>query len=227
VRSATWGPGRVARLLVFDLDGTLVDSSRDIAAAMNEALRRLAPGTAAIPLERILAFVGEGARLLVERALEHAGLALAPDEVLAVYLECYRGRLLDTTRLYPGLAEALAAFGPVGPALAVLTNKPGDMSRAILAGLGVADRFARVWGAGDVPSRKPDPAGLLALMAELSAAAAETWMVGDSATDVGAARAAGARGGGVAWGYPPAERRAPRPDRVLEHPRELAGLAAL
>jgi phosphoglycolate phosphatase len=227
VRSATWGPGRVARLLVFDLDGTLVDSSRDIAAAMNEALRRLAPGTAAIPLERILAFVGEGARLLVERALEHAGLALAPDEVLAVYLECYRGRLLDTTRLYPGLAEALAAFGPAGPALAVLTNKPGDMSRAILAGLGVADRFARVWGAGDVPSRKPDPAGLLALMAELSAAAAETWMVGDSATDVGAARAAGVRVAGVAWGFHPAELRSARPDRVLEHPRELAGLAAL
>jgi phosphoglycolate phosphatase len=215
----------VARLIVFDLDGTLVDSSRDIAAAMNEALRRLAPGTATIPLERIRAFVGEGARLLVERALGHAGLALPVDAVLAVYLDCYRERLLDTTRLYPGVAEALAALAPDGATLAVLTNKPGDMSRAILEGLGVAGRFARVWGAGDVPSRKPDPAGLVALMAELGAAASETWIVGDSATDVKAARAAGVRVAGVTWGFHPAELVSARPDRVLDDPAELVRLA--
>ena len=104
------GIARMARLLVFDLDGTLVDSSRDIAAAVNAALRRLAPGTAAIPLDAILSFVGEGARLLVERSLRHAGLALPADEVLPVYLECYGERLLDTTRLYPGVAEALDAL---------------------------------------------------------------------------------------------------------------------
>jgi len=216
----------VARLLVLDLDGTLVDSSRDIAAALDAALQRLVPGTAPIPLERVLDFVGEGARLLIERSLEHASLALPVDELLAVYLDCYRERLLDTTRLYPGMAEALAALGPAGPALAVLTNKPGDLSRTILEGLGVADRFARILGAGDVPARKPDPAGLLALLDELGIPAAEAWMVGDSATDVHTGRAAGVRVAGVAWGFHPAGLRAAGPDRILDDPLGLVRLAA-
>jgi len=214
----------LARLVVFDLDGTLVDSSRDIAASVNAALGRVAPGTAALALEAILSFVGEGAGLLVERSLRHAGLGLSTEEVLPVYVDCYRERLLDTTRLYPGVAEALDALA--GTTLAVLTNKPGDMSRTILEGLGVASRFARVRGAGDVPSRKPDPAGLLGLMSELGARAGETWMVGDSATDVGVARAAGTRVAGVTWGFQPAALRAAAPDRVLDLPAELADLAA-
>jgi phosphoglycolate phosphatase len=214
----------LARLVVFDLDGTLVDSSRDIAASVNAALGRVAPGTAALSREAILSFVGEGAGLLVERSLRHAGLALSTEEVLPVYIDCYRERLLDTTRLYPGVAEALDALA--GTTLAVLTNKPGDMSRTILEGLGVASRFARVRGAGDVPSRKPDPAGLLGLMSELGARAGETWMVGDSATDVGVARAAGARAAGVTWGFHPAALLAAAPDRVLGLPAEFARLAA-
>jgi phosphoglycolate phosphatase len=204
----------VARLLVFDLDGTLVDSSRDIAAATNAAIRRVAPGTGEIPLQAILSFVGEGARVLVERGLRHAGLGLSPDEVLPVYIECYAERLLDTTRLYPGVAEALDALE--GPALAVLTNKPGDLSRRILEGLGVARRFARVLGAGDVPSRK----------AEVEAAPGETWMVGDSATDVAVARAARVRVAGVTWGFHPAALRAAGPDRLIDRPLDLASLLA-
>jgi len=214
----------VARLLVFDLDGTLVDSSRDIASAVDAALARVSPGTASIPLEAILSFVGEGARLLVERCLRHAGLGLSADEVLPVYLDCYRERLLHTTRPYPGIVEALDTLR--GTTLAVLTNKPGDMSRSILEGLGLGVRFARVWGAGDVPSRKPDPAGLLGLMAELGAAADETWMIGDSATDVAAGRAAGVRVAGVTWGFHPEGLRAAEPDRLFERPADLAALAA-
>jgi phosphoglycolate phosphatase len=214
----------VARLLVFDLDGTLVDSSRDIAAAVNAVLGRVAPGTALIPLDAILSFVGEGARLLVERSLRHASLTLSADLVLPLYLECYRERLLDTTRLYPGVAETLSDLA--GTTLAVLTNKPGDMSRTILEGLGVASRFARVWGAGDVPARKPDPAGLLCLMAGLGATASETWMVGDSPTDVLAARGAGVRVAGVTWGFHPAALRSATPDRIFDRPCDLADLAA-
>ena len=214
----------MTRLLVFDLDGTLVDSSLDIAAAANAALLRAVPGAAPIPLPAILSFVGEGARLLVERCLAHVGSGLPADVVLPVYLECYAGRLLDTTRLYPGVTEALDALQ--GPALAVLTNKPGDMSRAILDGLGVGGRFARVWGAGDVPARKPDPAGLLRLMDDVGVPASEAWMIGDSATDVVAARAAGVRVAGVSWGFHPRTLREARPDRVLDHPRELVALAA-
>ena len=215
----------MARLLVLDLDGTLVDSSRDIGSAINAALERLVPGTPPIPLERVIGFVGDGARLLIERSLADAGLALPVDQVLAVYLECYRERLLDTTRLYPGMDQALARLGTGGPALAVLTNKPGDMSRTILEGLDVAGRFARIWGAGDVPARKPDPVGLVALLDELGVAAAEAWMVGDSATDVHTARAAGVRAAGVSWGFHPDALRAAGPDRMLDEPAGLVRLA--
>ena len=214
----------MARLLVFDLDGTLVDSSRDIAAAANATLARVAPGAAAIPLEAVLSYVGEGARLLVERCLDHAGLDLSADDVLPVYLECYAERLLDTTRLYAGVAEALDALA--GTALAVLTNKPGDFSRSILEGLGVASRFARIWGAGDVPSRKPDPAGLLRLMSDLGAGAKDTWMIGDSATDVAAARAARVPVAGVTWGFHPGALRAASPDLLIDDPRALLSLPA-
>jgi len=209
---------------VFDLDGTLVDSSRDIAASANAALRRMAPGTAEIPLAAILSFVGEGARVLVERSLRHAGLSLSADDVLPVYIECYAERLLDTTRLYPGVAEALGALA--GPVLAVLTNKPGEFSRRILEALGVAGRFAYVLGAGDVPSRKPDPGGLLRLMADAEAAREDTWMVGDSATDVAVARAAGVRVAGVTWGFHPAALRAAGPDCLINRPLDLASLLA-
>ena len=215
----------MARLVVFDLDGTLVDSARDIAAAVNAALAALEPGTAPLPLERVVGFVGDGARVLIERVLQHRGSSLRPDRVLPLYLEAYRERLLDTTQLYPGVAEALDELSGSGRELAVLTNKPGDLSRTILNGLGVGSRFARIWGAGDVPARKPDPAGLRALLAELGAAAEEVWLVGDSPTDVETARAAGARAAGVAWGFDVSGLRAAAPDRFLDNPRELVLLA--
>jgi phosphoglycolate phosphatase len=211
-------------LLVFDLDGTLVDSSRDLASATNAALQRVAPGAPVIPLEVVIGFVGEGARLLVERALRHAGVERPLDDVLPVFFDCYAERLLETTRLYDGVAEALAALD--GHALAVLTNKPGPFSRTILEGLGVSSRFARIWGAGDVPARKPDPAGLLRLVGELGASAAAAWLIGDSAIDVRTARAAGVRAAGVTWGLDPAGVRAAVPDRVLTHPAELPSLVA-
>ncbi|HEY7924866.1 MAG TPA: HAD-IA family hydrolase [Vicinamibacteria bacterium] len=215
----------MARLVVFDLDGTLVDSARDIAGAVNAALAALEPGTAPLPLERVVGFVGDGARVLIERVLQHRGSALRPDRVLPLYLEAYRERLLDTTRLYPGVPEALAELAASARPLAVLTNKPGDLSRTILNGLGVGSRFARIWGAGDVPARKPDPAGLRALLAELGAAAEEAWLVGDSPTDVETARAAGVRAAGVAWGFDVNGLRAAAPDRFLDNPRELVLLA--
>ncbi len=214
----------MAPLVVFDLDGTLVDSSRDLAAATNAALRRVAGEVAEIPVEVIVGFVGEGARVLIERALRHTRLRLAPEAVLPAFFDCYGERLLDTTRLYPGLAEALDALRTC--TLAVLTNKPGRFSRAILEGLGVASRFARIWGADDADARKPDPAGLLRLVAELGAGREDAWMVGDSAIDVRTAQAAGVRAAGVAWGLDPAGVRAARPDRWIAAPRELLALAA-
>jgi phosphoglycolate phosphatase len=214
----------VSRLVVFDLDGTLVDSAGDIAAAVNAALASLAPTSSPLPLALVKGFVGDGARSLIERVLRHHALALDPDAVLPVYLERYRERLLATTRLYPGIEEALAGLAAKGVTLAVLTNKPGDMSRALLDGLGASQRFARVWGGGDTPARKPDPAGLIALAAELDAPLASTWLVGDSAIDVQTARAAGALAAGVGWGFDLNALRSASPDKFVENPQELVRL---
>jgi phosphoglycolate phosphatase len=211
-------------LLVFDLDGTLVDSSRDLASATNATLQRLSPGAPQLPLEVVIGFVGEGARRLLERALRHAGVDRSPEDALPAFFECYEARLLETTRLYDGIAEALEALAVAGHPMAVLTNKPGPFSRTILAGLGIAPRFARAWGPEDVPARKPDPAGLLRLARELAAGPHDAWMIGDSAVDVATARAAGIRVAGVTWGLDPAGLRAAGPDRLLAHPSEIPGL---
>lgn len=225
VPPTTRGPS----LIVFDLDGTLVDSSRDIAAAVERALRRLAPECPAPPCEVVRGFIGEGAGRLVERVLEYTGLqALGVERTLAAFLESYRLGLLDHTRLYPGVGEMLAALGPAwapksgpAPVLAVLTNKPGDLSRAILAGLGVAGAFARVLGGGDGPARKPDPQGLWALMAAYGVAPRRTALVGDSAIDVATGRAAGVRTVGVVYGLDPEGLKAARPDCLLDDLRAL------
>lgn len=213
----------MARLLVFDLDGTLVDSSRDLAAATNAALQQMAPGTRPIPLDSVIGFIGEGARVLLERSLRFTGVGVSVEALLPVFFECYGKRLLDTTRLYPGIEETLDALH--GTTLAVLTNKPAPFSRTILQGLGIAPRFARIWGPEDVPARKPDPAGLLRLVRELGSAPGDAWMIGDSATDAKTARAAGVRVAGVAWGLDAAGLRAVGPDRLFTNPRELAVLA--
>lgn len=209
-------------LLVFDLDGTLVDSSRDLASAINAALQRAAPGTAPLPLEAVTRFVGDGARLLVSRAAHHAGVGETPDVLLPIFLDEYSRRLLETTRLYDGVAEALDALSAA--TLAVLTNKPGGFSRTILEGLGVAGRFARVFGPEDVAERKPDPAGLLRLVTELGHRPETTWMIGDSSIDVETARAAGVRCAGVLWGLHPERLRAASPERLVEHPSQLPSL---
>jgi phosphoglycolate phosphatase len=208
------------RLLVFDLDGTLVDSARDLAASVNETLARLGPGTPPLPLETVRAFVGNGAGQLVERSLAQAGLAVSREEALAVFLDCYRTRLLDTTRPYPGVIEGLDRLS--GRTLAVLSNKPGDMSRRILTELGLASRFARVCGGGDFPERKPDPGGLLSLVRDLGASRAEALMVGDSPIDVRTARNAGVRVAGVRYGLDPAGLETDPPDLLVDSLVELA-----
>jgi phosphoglycolate phosphatase len=212
--------GRPVRLVVFDLDGTLVDSVRDLATAVNGALRDAAPGTPPLPLSDVRAFVGEGARVLVERSLQRAGLARPADEVLALFLERYRSCLLETTRLYPGVQEGLDRLRD--RALAVLTNKPGDLGRRILEGLGVADRFARIWGPAEATERKPRPEGLRKLVRELDMDPEDALMVGDSPVDVRTGRRAGVRTAGVTYGLDPEALRAEAPDLLVDDLRELA-----
>lgn len=209
-----------ARLVVFDLDGTLIDSSRDLATAVNRALRRVAPAVPLLSEEVVRSFIGSGAGVLLRRSLDRAGLPQSADEVLPVFLEEYAACLLDETRLYPGTVEALDRLRD--RPLAVLTNKPGDLSRTILRGLGIADRFFRIVGAGDVASRKPDPAGLRQVAEEAGVRPTETVMVGDSGIDVRTGRAAGAFTAGVTYGFDSESFREHPPDLLVSSLTELS-----
>jgi len=179
------------RLFVFDLDGTLVDSRRDIADAANALL--VSCGAAPIPDERIGRMVGEGAAALVARAFEASSVE-PPADALSRYLALYDRRLLNYTRPYEGIPSLLEALGSRA-SLAVLTNKPIASTRRILDGLDLARHFpADAVLGGDGPfARKPDPAALLHLVARARASAEATVMVGDSAIDWRTARAAGTR----------------------------------
>ena len=206
-------------LIVFDLDGTLVDSSRDLANAVNAALRRIDPSAPSLALDVVRSFIGSGARKLVARSLVHAGIALPPQDALPLFLEEYARRLTEHTRFYPGVEDALDRLS--AHPLAVLTNKPGDMSRRILDVLGSGPRFFRVYGGGDLPSRKPDPDGLERLMAEAMATPRTTVMVGDSAIDVRTGRAAGVRTVGVRYGFDPESLVSEPPDALFDSLQEL------
>ena len=178
------------RLVVFDLDGTLVDSSRDLADATNALLAEL--GGARLSLDIVVSMVGEGAAVLVKRALERSGLDPEMPGALVRFLELYDERLLNATRPYPGMIEALAGLGAKFR-LAVLTNKPERPTLEILRGLEIRQFFSDVTGGDSAHGRKPNPAGLLDLAARAGAAASETILVGDSPVDLETSRRAGTR----------------------------------
>jgi len=167
--------------------------------------------------------VGDGARVLVERALgpEHQERLEAGVEAFMAY---YAAHLLDATRPYPGVEEALAALAARGVACSVLTNKPEAMSRAILSGLGLAARFVAIVGGDSLPVRKPDPAGLDRLRALTATARERMLLVGDSGIDLRTARAGRVAFCGVAWGLAPEALEAARPERIIAHPRELVAV---
>jgi phosphoglycolate phosphatase len=214
-----------AALIVFDLDGTLIDSRRDIADAANALLVSCgAPPIAEMDIGRM---VGDGAARLVARAFTASGIERPPD-ALERYLALYDERLLNHTRPYPGIASVLGALHGACT-LAVLTNKPIASTRRILDGLDLARYFPSglVLG-GDGPfARKPDPAALRHLMEHANADAATTVMVGDSAIDWRTARAAPARvclaRYGFGFGSIPLHELAPG-DRVIDEPGELLSL---
>ena len=174
-------------LFVFDLDGTLVDSSQDLADAGNALLDIY--GHPALPSEQVVAMVGDGARELVRRLLTASGIKAPLDEALSHFLECYDTRLLSTTRPYDGVHTTLEALLPLAR-LAVLTNKPEAATTRLLEGLELARYFSDVIG-GDSPyGRKPDPSGLFALLARADVANENALMVGDSMNDLLVAEAA-------------------------------------
>jgi phosphoglycolate phosphatase len=208
------------RLLVFDLDGTLVDSKLDLALAVNatRADARLEP----LPNETIFSYVGDGAPVLIRRALgEDAGDEQVQRSV-EFFLSYYRQHMLDNTTVYPGVREALDRLRAAGVKLAVLTNKPVRFSRDMIRGLGLAEHFQLVYGGNSFDTKKPHPEGLLKLIEELGVSPGETLVVGDSAVDVRTARNAGVRSCGVTYGFQPETLAEEPPDLLVDSLAELA-----
>jgi len=202
--------------VIYDLDGTLIDSRDDLADSVNAMLDRL--GLPRREPAEIQGFIGEGAERLIRRSLGPAHEHRHP-EAAPIWREEYKERLLSRTRLYPGIAELLR-MPPA--ARGVLTNKPGEFTREILRGLGVAHAFDSVI-CGDEAPRKPAPDGLLRVCAALGVAPARALLVGDSAVDLATGRAAGVRVCAVTWGL--GERAAlASADYLCDTPAELGKL---
>ena len=229
-------PVEKLKLLVFDLDGTLIDSAQDLCNSVNAALLEF--GHTALPDPAIASFVGNGAQMLVRRSLAAAS-GLAPeaveqkllDDTLAFFLRYYRAHKLDFTYAYEGVLEALTALkqlhdapGTPQRAMAVLTNKPVRPAQGICAGLGMADYFTHIYGGDSFAAKKPDPMGLLTLMAEVGTTPEETVMIGDSRVDMQTARNAGAWAVGCAFGFGPQNLMETPPDVVVDRASEWTTL---
>jgi len=220
------------KLLVFDLDGTLIDSAQDLCNSVNATLKEFNLGP--LPDPAIAGFVGNGAPLLMRRSLAMAGnvaLDAVGEELFAnayaFFLKYYREHKLDFTYAYAGVLDALKALqdlhdAPGGPSrtMAVLTNKPVRPARGICEGLGLADYFLHIYGGDSFPVKKPDPFGMRLLMEETGARPEETVMIGDSQVDVETARNAGTWSLGCAFGYGPQALIATPPDVLVDSAAE-------
>jgi len=184
------------RLLVFDLDGTLVDSKTDLANSVNHTLEAF--GIEPLPHPTIFRYVGNGASQLIRRSLGPRREEILPD-ALRIFLDHYGRHLLDTTVPYPGVEENLAEHARMYE-LAVLTNKPLGMTEAILSALSLSRCFAEVHGGDSFESKKPNPEGLRAILSSRAVPPREALMVGDSVNDVLAGRGAGTATCGVTYG---------------------------
>lgn len=201
-------------LLIFDLDGTLIDSRLDLAYAVNAT--RAQAGRGPLPHEQIFSFVGNGAPILIRRAM---GPGASEEEVrnaLEFFLDYYRHHALDYTALYPGVLESLERLRAASARLAILTNKPVRTSQRIVEGLGLADLFFRIYGGNSFAHKKPHRIGVDTLRSEAGAAEYETWMVGDSYVDVQTARNAGVPSCGVTYGFQPETFREFPPDVLVD-----------
>jgi len=208
------------RLLVFDLDGTLVDSKQDLALSVNAMREGL--GLGPLPLDLIASYVGQGVTVLIERALGDLASEENVQSGLSFFLRYYHQHMLDNTRPYPGVREALEELR--SRALAVLTNKPVKFSREMLQRLALASYFASVYGGNSFPRKKPDPAGLRKMMDDLQVSPQQTLMVGDSDTDVLTGRNAGVWTCGVTYGFGAHTLAEVPPDLLLGNLRELPPL---
>ncbi len=211
-------PVESLRLLVFDLDGTLIDSRKDLANSVNAMLNHL--GRPDLPEEVIGSYIGDGAGMLVRRALGDPDDEGFVEQSLAYFLDYYREHKLDYTRVYPGVIESLEVLrqdfdGKPRP-MAVLTNKPVGPSQAICDALGLTPYFFQIYGGNSFSSKKPDPQGLNELIREGGVDPFETLMIGDSDIDVQTARSAGAWALGCRFGLSPHTLDDAQPDAMVD-----------
>ncbi|KGE51120.1 phosphoglycolate phosphatase [Xanthomonas axonopodis pv. vasculorum] len=186
-------------LVIFDLDGTLVDSAPNIAEALNGTLQEL--GLQQFSEATFRSWIGEGVKMLLATALRQAGSTRDADAAMPVMMRHYQASLLHDPQLYPGVAEALTGLRDAGATLALCTNKPARFIAPLLEHLGIAAHFSRVLGGDSLPQRKPDPAPLLQLAEHFQRSPQQCLMVGDSATDAAAANAANMPLAMVRYGY--------------------------
>jgi len=206
-----------AHLLIFDLDGTLIDSRADLAAGINHM--RAHYGLEPLPLETVVGYIGNGIRRLVEGSLQEADMDR--EEALRIYKEYYYSHLTVETALYEGVEQGIRRLTAAGHKLAVLTNKPGDPSRRILEHFGISDAFTAIVGGGDVANLKPEPDGVHRCMEISGVDAANTWMIGDHYTDLAVAQNAGIKSAFVRYGF--GEERGCKPDVYFASFSELVG----
>ena len=206
-------------LLIFDLDGTLIDSKRDLVNSVNAA--RAWMDLPPLADEHVYSYVGDGAPMLMRRALPGATEAQL-ERGLRYFLDYYREHMLDATTLYPGVREALDQLKDAGVTMAILTNKPVRFSVRLIDGLSLSGHFFRIYGGNSFDEKKPSPVGANLLMKESGVEAPGTVMVGDSGVDVRTARNAGIRACGVSWGFQPETFAEFPPDFIVDDLRELA-----
>ena len=205
------------RVLIFDLDGTLIDSKLDLALAVNAMLEH--SGRQPFVHDEIYKLVGNGAPTLVRRALGDAATDAQVETSLAYFLSYYRQHMLDNTVLYPGVRECLEKLD--GYSLAVLTNKPVRFSAAIIEGLGIARYFRYVYGGNSFEKKKPDPTGVATLLRDFRAEPRQAMVIGDSEVDVQTARNAGTWACGVTYGLGSDRLPQCHPDLLLDSLTEL------
>ncbi len=206
-------------LIIFDLDGTLIDSAEDLAIATNQTRAHF--GMPPLDAKLIHSYVGNGAAMLVRRALGPELSEQRLEEAVAYFVKYYRAHALAHTQLYPGVGVMINALAEKGHTLAILTNKPVRISTDIVAGLGIGAQFRQVYGGDSFAQKKPDPIGITTLMQQTDSVTQQTWMVGDSGVDVQTARNAQVRACGVKWGFQPESFDQHPPDVLVETPEEL------
>lgn len=204
--------------LIFDLDGTLVDTRADLAAAANCMLERF--GLPAQSVEQVGAHIGHGPRVLVERILGPAHAHLAA-EGFAVFMDSYARHVADQSVVYPGIRRVLATAQARGAVLSVLTNKPQAASRALLSGLGLLPFFSVVVGGDTLPKPKPDPIGVWHVRRLSAVPLDRTVLIGDSSIDIQTGRAAGILTCGVGWGFDVRGLAEAAPDFLVDSAEEL------